>query len=236
MRADEISALPGFRLEPRAFGEVDSASGIRVSLALTQRSHDVERFSQWAPTYERHWLQRWIFEPVQRTVLELAAGAVPKPRAILDVGCGTGRLLRTAADHFPDTTLEGVDPAEGMVQHAQAVKSSNRIKFQQATAEQLPFPDASFDLVFSTMTFHHWANQQQGIAEVGRVLAPTGRWVLADVMPTGVFGYVLRRLGMRHALERVKVDSMLALTDLRVMDERRVRSRIAVLAIAHMPR
>lgn len=177
-------------------------------------------------------MQRWIFEPVQRTVLDLAA-AVPKPRAILDVGCGTGRLLRTAAERFPDATLEGVDPAEGMVEHARVVTSSNRIKFQQATAERLPFPDASFDLVFSTMTFHHWADQQHAIAEVGRVLAPTGRWVLADVMPTGLLGYVLRRLGMRHALERAKVDSMLALADLRVMDERRGRSRFAVLAIAH---
>ncbi|HVH63073.1 MAG TPA: class I SAM-dependent methyltransferase, partial [Candidatus Dormibacteraeota bacterium] len=122
-----------------------------------QMLHDVERFSRWAPTYDRHYLQRIVFEPVQKTVLEFAASEMQEPARILDVGCGTGRLLKATAEQFPNATLEGVDAAEGMVEQARSTNSSDRIKFQQATAERLPFPGAQFDLVFSTMTFHHWA-------------------------------------------------------------------------------
>lgn len=235
MRSEEMSARPGARLEPRALGEVDSASGIAQESNLRQMSHDVERFSRWAPTYERHWMQRVFFEPVQKRVLELAEKEVSTPRTILDVGCGTGRLLRAAAEKFQGAMLEGVDPAEGMVTHARAATPSDRIKFQQATAERLPFPENSFDLVFSTMTFHHWADQRQGTAEVARVLTPKGCWVLADITPSGILGSVLRRLGMKHALARSTVDSTLAAMGLHVVEERRVRSRISVLAIMRTP-
>jgi ubiquinone/menaquinone biosynthesis C-methylase UbiE len=47
-------------------------------------------------------------------------------------------------------------------------------------AERLPWPDATFDLVVSTTSFDHWADQQQGLAECARVLAPGGCLVLAD--------------------------------------------------------
>ncbi|MGH7765544.1 MAG: class I SAM-dependent methyltransferase, partial [Candidatus Dormibacteraceae bacterium] len=119
--------------------------------------NDVERFSEWAPAYDRHHLQRRVFEPVQRMVLDLAAVEVPQPQAILDIGCGTGRLLRTCEQRFASARLEGVDAAEGMIEQARSSASGSSIGFQLGTAEHLPFGDAEFDIVFSTMTFHHWA-------------------------------------------------------------------------------
>ena len=149
--------------------------------------HDVDRFGDWAPTYEQHWLQRRIRGPGQDRVLEVAAAQGPQPAAILDIGCGTGRLLRAAAARFPTARLEGVDAAEGMIKQAIAIVPVGlQIRFQQATAESLPFPDSGFDLVFSTMTFHHWSDQQKAIGEVKRVLAPRGRWLLADIVAKGV--------------------------------------------------
>jgi trans-aconitate methyltransferase len=73
--------------------------------------HDVDRFNRWADSYDRHWMQRIIFAPTQRTVLQLAAEQVARPGAILDVGCGTGKLLRAAEGRFPGATLVGVDAA-----------------------------------------------------------------------------------------------------------------------------
>ena len=193
---------------------------------------DVERFNRWAGSYDRHVLQRLVFEPVQNTVLDLAAAEVPKPIAILDVGCGTGRLLRAAEQSFPNAAVEGVDAAIGMVKQAQAVNPArSRIRFQQANAEKLPFAAAQFDLVFSTMTFHHWDDQALGIAEVGRVLKPGGRWVLAELIVSGWMRSLRRALRLRQFPEREQLDAMLEASGMRVMAARRVQQRISVLAI-----
>ncbi len=198
--------------------------------------HDVDRFDRWAPTYDRHHLQGLVFEPMQRTLLDLAAAQVANPTAILDVGCGTGRLLRSAHVRFPRTALEGVDAAPGMVRQAEALTpTGSGTRFRQATAEALPFPDGTFDLVFSTMTFHHWNDQHMGIAEIRRVLAPGGQWLLADFMPTGVMRLVRRFLRMHQFPVRGELDAVLLDAGLAVATERRVPGlggQVTVLAIA----
>ncbi len=197
--------------------------------------HDVDRFNRWATTYDRHWMQRVLFGPIQRTVLELAAQEVARPRAILDVGCGTGKLLRLAQASFPGAKCVGVDAAIEMVKFAEAADPTSAISFQQATAEHLPFPDAQFDLVFSTMTFHHWQDQARGVAEVGRVLTKDGRWLLADFVASGWMRYFRGALRLHQFPTRAALDPMLLGAGLRVVEERRVRrlgGQIAVLAIA----
>ena len=200
--------------------------------------HDVERFNLWAATYDRHYLQRLIFWPVQKTILGAAREEAPDPRAILDVGCGTGRLLMAAEQTFPNARLEGVDAAVEMVRHAQAVlPASSRITFREATAERLPFQDAQFDLVFSTMTFHHWSDQRAGIAEVARVLKPGGRWLLADFIATGFIRYFRRLFRLTRFPERSVLDPMLAAAGLEVLARRRVPrvgAQVPVLVIGRL--
>jgi ubiquinone/menaquinone biosynthesis C-methylase UbiE len=170
---------------------------------VTHSHRAVGRFDRWASTYDQSYLQRLVFEPVQRTLLEVASSEKPGAAATLDVGCGTGRLLRAAEGLFPGARLEGVDAAPAMVKRALA-ESESGITFREGVAEQLPFGDAEFDLVFSTMTFHHWADQRQGAAEVARVMQPDGRWLLADFVPKGILRLVMSRRFPRQApLERI---------------------------------
>jgi ubiquinone/menaquinone biosynthesis C-methylase UbiE len=195
---------------------------------------DVERFSEWAPTYDRHWMQRWLFTPVQRVVMDLAAAEVPSPKAVLDVGCGTGRLLRAVHQRFPLARLDGVDAAAGMVEEARRSAGASPVHFQQAVAEELPFPDASFDLVTSTLTFHHWSDQATGIAEVKRVLRPHGKWVLADFIATGPASVVLRVLHADRMPELRRLQGMLDTAGLGISSGRsvwRTMGQISVVAI-----
>ncbi|HEX7265665.1 MAG TPA: methyltransferase domain-containing protein [Candidatus Dormibacteraeota bacterium] len=197
--------------------------------------HDVDRFNRWASDYDRHWMQRVIFEPVQETVLKLAAEQVPQPGAILDVGCGTGRLLGLTQRRFPEAKLVGVDAAIEMVRQAQTSSADGAIRFQQAVAEELPFPNATFDLVFSTMTFHHWSDQGRGIAEVARVLKPGGRWLLAEFVASGFVGFMRRVLRLHQFPERAELQSRLLASGLHVVVEKRVRGlhgQVVVMAIA----
>jgi ubiquinone/menaquinone biosynthesis C-methylase UbiE len=197
--------------------------------------HDVDRFNRWAHNYDRHWMQRVIFEPVQRTVLKLAAEQVPQPGAILDVGCGTGKLLALAQSRFPGAQLAGIDAAVEMVRQAQASNPLGTIRFQQAMAEDMPFPNASFDLVFSTMTFHHWHDQGRGIAEIARVLTPRGRWLLAEFVASGSVAFVRRVLRLHQFPERTKLQRDLLAAGLEIVAEEKVHGlggQVAVMAIA----
>jgi ubiquinone/menaquinone biosynthesis C-methylase UbiE len=197
--------------------------------------HDVDRFNRWASGYDRHWLQRIVFDPIQHTVLRLAAEQVARPGAILDVGCGTGKLLGLAQGRFPEARLVGVDAAIEMVRQAQASYPTGAIQFQQGMAEHLPFPDASFDLVFSTMTFHHWQDQGGGVAEIARVLTPGGRWLLAEFVATGLMKYVRRLLRLNQFPERAGLQTMLSTAGLKVVAEKTLSGlggQIKVFAIA----
>jgi ubiquinone/menaquinone biosynthesis C-methylase UbiE len=75
----------------------------------------------------------------------------------------------------------GVDAAPRMIEVARSTTTDRRTNFVVGVAEDLPYDDASFDLVMSTTSFDHWRDQKRGLAECVRVLEPEGYLVLADL-------------------------------------------------------
>ena len=157
-------------------------------LAIEEKNADIDHFNSRAATYETARSQGYFFDRVQRRVLELAKRQ-NQPEAILDVGCGTGRLLRKAKLQWESAKLIGVDAAQKMIE--QATQLFPDAEFHVSMAEALPLADKSVDLVFSTLSFHHWANQAKGISEVARVLRPNGLFILADItVPSWIAQFV----------------------------------------------
>jgi ubiquinone/menaquinone biosynthesis C-methylase UbiE len=141
---------------------------------------DVKDFDERAPEYEAGWRGR-LHHEISGRAIEIALAMAPAPRRVLDVGSGTGYVLRKLAAALPSAEdLTGIDPAPGMVQVASEQAGDERLRFLSGTAEQLPFPDGTFDLVISTTSFDHWTDQRAGLAECARVLAPGGHLVLTD--------------------------------------------------------
>jgi len=147
-------------------------------------SSDVSEFDKWSRNYEQSWSQALYFDRIHRAVLDLAARQ-DEGRAgrILDIGCGTGRLLRKAGQLWPAAGLVGVDPSQGMVEVAR--RFMPEATFHVAAAESLPLADASVDVAMTTMSFHHWKDQAAGVREIARVLRPGGRFCLADAALPG---------------------------------------------------
>jgi len=158
-------------------------------MATKHSEKDIERFDQWASSYENSWLQRAFFDQTHQAALALAAGIIHQPESVLDVGCGTGRLLRRAYRYWPEAQLIGVDPAHGMIEKAKLLTPN--ATFFTSMAESLPLQDASVDLALSTSSFHHWQDQAAGVREIARVLRPGGYFILVDIsLPDWLVGVV----------------------------------------------
>jgi ubiquinone/menaquinone biosynthesis C-methylase UbiE len=104
---------------------------------------------------------------------------------VLDVGCGTGTLAIAAKRQVGLTgAVYGVDASPEMIARANKKTSKARVEtvLKNALAEALPFPDAHFDAVLSTMMLHHLPGKLriQCVTEIRRVLKPGGRVLAVD--------------------------------------------------------
>jgi SAM-dependent methyltransferase len=141
---------------------------------------DLAAFEERAIGYEEGWRGRLHHEIADRTA-NLALDAHAAPRRVLDIGCGTGYLLRRLAQQCPQARhLAGIDPARSMIETATASARDERLQFSVGTAERLPYGDGSFDLIVTTTSFDHWADQLRGLHECARVLVAGGQLVLVD--------------------------------------------------------
>ena len=143
-------------------------------------TEDILSFERRSGRYEHSLSQFFVFDRVHKAALDLIPQGL-NPVNILDIGCGTGRLLRKAADRWPRASLTGVDPAEGMITEAHCLTPD--AKFLVSTAEDISLPANAFDLVVSTMSFHHWADQRRALQQIADILVCGGYFLLADQVP-----------------------------------------------------
>ena len=93
---------------------------------------------------------------------------------ILDVGCGTGALVKTIAEVARKGEIVGVDPAQAFIDYARTRFKDPRIVFQVGDAMQLPFPTAHFDQTLSLLVMMFVPQPERAAAEMKRVTRPGG--------------------------------------------------------------
>jgi len=112
-----------------------------------------------------------------RRILLVQATVRPGHR-VLDIGCATGTLATLIKGLYPDVNVVGLDPDPKALARAQrkAERSAVSIWLDRGFSHELPYPEASFDRVFSTFMFHHLLpdNREATLCEVRRVLASPG--------------------------------------------------------------
>ena len=129
---------------------------------------------------------------------------------VLDMGCGTGVLAVELAAVFPEFEFVGLDLSEAALTVAREQiaerKLASRITFEHGDAEDMPFEDASFDLVISSNTLHLLQNPILMFNEVERVIGPTGKFIVSDFRRSWL-GYLTQHI--RAAYSREELEGLL---------------------------
>ena len=133
-----------------------------------------------------------FYDPMLRLLLReralrnrfLDLAAIESGQRVLDIGCGTGSQLLLLKQRYPDVEAVGIDgdPKALARAVAKAAKQRAAIRFEEALAMRLPFGDAHFDRVLSSLMLHHLTRDEKlaTLREVRRVLRPGASFHLVD--------------------------------------------------------
>jgi ubiquinone/menaquinone biosynthesis C-methylase UbiE len=117
---------------------------------------------------------------------------VPKNALILDVGCGGGRTVRRLVALAPEGKVVGLDYSAASVAVSRETNAQDieigRVRIEQGSVAELPFPDRAFDIVTAVETHYYWPDLPANVREILRVLKPGGTFALiAETYRGGTF-------------------------------------------------
>ena len=150
---------------------------------------------------------------------------------LLDVGCGTGFLIDLLAKQR-SANYCGLDLSEEMIKIARG-KNISGAEFLIGSAEQLPYPDGSFDVVTCSQSFHHYPHPEKAMQEAYRVLKPGGLYFLSDTGIGGIGAWIdnhilfkLMNSGDCHTTNRKGIARMMEKTGFSVIQSRQIKGFI----------
>lgn len=102
--------------------------------------------------------------------------------SLVDVGCGTGSLLKVVSKTYPKLKMTGIDPDPKVLEIAHKKLEGRNVELIQTGADKLPMKTGSVDVVVSTLAFHHMPNgiKQMALQEIHRILKDDGKFLLVD--------------------------------------------------------
>ncbi len=204
---------------PLLFGFLSVATGLGAAIAWLQRQGHLARLMMFYFVFclgntlsFLYTTRRGKFHEWDRILDHLRLRG---DEAVLDLGCGRGAVLAAVASRLTTGRVTGIDiwsttdqsgnARDVALRNVSLEGVADRVQIDTGDMRALPYPDAAFDLVVSSLAIHNIranADRKRAIIEGFRVLKPGGQMVIADIRATALYEEALRALGASNIERR----------------------------------
>jgi len=191
-----------------------------------------------APKYNRLWVQKYSLGPTRREVKKIVLPLIEKnPRIkILEIGCGTGQLIKEISAENEEISYFGIDVAENMVEIAQRDNNGKNIKFEAISIEKYKTKE-TFDLIICTHAFPYFPEKEQMMKKISDLCNKGAKVVIANASSNNLKDMIITFLlkATTSKAEYLSIKDMKKLVDnalLKCIDIRIIKEKIYMPTIA----
>ena len=140
-----------------------------------------EVWEKLAHKYNNLWVQKYSLGPTRREVKKIVLPLLEKNNElkILDIGCGTGQLIKEISDHYNKVNYLGIDVAENMIDVAKKNNKGKNVKFKTSSIESFESND-KYDIIICTHAFPYFPNKQEMIKKMAGLCNKKGQVIIVN--------------------------------------------------------
>ena len=140
-----------------------------------------EVWEKLAHKYNNLWVQKYSLGPTRREVKKIVLPLLEKNKElkILDIGCGTGQLIKEISDHYNKVNYLGIDVAENMIEVAKKNNKGKNVKFKTSSIESFE-NNEKYDIIICTHAFPYFPNKQEMIKKMAGLCNKKGQVIIVN--------------------------------------------------------
>jgi len=208
---------------------------------------EIMKYEVWeklAHKYNNLWVQKYSLGPTRREVKKIVLPLLEKNNElkILDIGCGTGQLIKEISDHYNKVNYLGIDVAENMIEVAKKNNKGKNVKFKTSSIESFE-SNEKYDIIICTHAFPYFPNKQEMIKKMAGLCNKKGQIIIVNSSTNSlkdlIINFFLKATTSKAkylSIEEMK--KLFNIAKLKVNDIRIIRERkyMPTIALFHLER
>lgn len=199
------------------------------------------RYEVWenlAHKYNKLWVQKYSLGPTRREVKNIVLPLIENNKniKILDIGCGTGQLIKEISEKYKDINYLGIDVAQNMIAEAEKENKCKNVLFKVCPIEEFQTPE-KFDVIICTHAFPYFPEKEKMLKKISSLCSENGKVIIANSSTNSLKDLIIN-FGLKATTSKAKYLSIKKMrelferAELKLKDVKVIREKIYMPTIA----